>query len=423
MFHILRSVFGKPWLIEPNEAQRLMDAFMPMWEGRVNLSNAPNTSSVDVVMKNGVAILPITGPIMKGDAPCGGAVGTATLTAALSDLLANADITGIVLKIDSPGGTVDGTQTFASAIKAAAKKKPVVAYVDGMMASAAYWIGSSASHIMAGTKTDVIGSIGTMVQWADFSKRYEAAGIKVHEAYATESTDKNRMFRDANATGDYTSIIKDFLDPVNHEFLSAVKANREGKLRGKENVLTGKVYMAKDALRHGLIDSIGTIDQAVALVQNFATNKPQTSNFKLKSMTLKEKYPNLATAAQMPEGAEALENGSVEVTAEELSRLEQSLADSAAAAQDLVTVTESNVDLQSQLFSANEQMEQLATAQEQIAQRDATIQQLQNQLAEIGAQTDPPQQTATDADPKVSASAPARKYAHQQYAENLLNSI
>lgn len=219
--------------------------------------------------KNGVYVLPVNGPLMKNencDSP-----GTSNMLASMQQAMADPNVEAIVLQIDSPGGTVDGTKVFADAIKASSK--PVVAYVDGMMASAAMWIGSSASMIIASTATDIVGSIGTMMQWADFTEAYKQKGIKVHTATATQSTDKNRLIADATATGNYTELAKQLLDPVNEQFTAAIKTNRAGKLSENENVLTGKTYMAKDAIKHGLVDKIGTLDMAIKTAKNLAATK------------------------------------------------------------------------------------------------------------------------------------------------------
>src|SRR4051812_49200179 len=79
----------------------------------------------------------IFGAVMKYDY-CG-AAGTQSMMRALEQANDNPSISAIILQIDSPGGAVDGTQQFADAIKNS--KKPVVAYINGTMCSAAMWLG------------------------------------------------------------------------------------------------------------------------------------------------------------------------------------------------------------------------------------------------------------------------------------------
>jgi ClpP class serine protease len=146
--------------------------------------------SIEDAVNNGIAVINMQGAVMKYDY-CG-APGTQSMMKALQQANDNPSVSAIVLQIDSPGGSVDGTQQFANAVKNSAK--PVVAYINGMMCSAAMWIGSAASQRIASSNTDVIGSIGTMASWNDFSGYMEKLGIKRHEVYATDSTHKNNRF-------------------------------------------------------------------------------------------------------------------------------------------------------------------------------------------------------------------------------------
>lgn len=225
---------------------------------------------------NGVAVINLRGAVMKYDY-CG-APGTQTLMQALDKANANPSISGIVLQIDSPGGSVDGTQQFANAIKNSAK--PVVAYVNGMMASAAMWIGSAASQRIASSNTDVIGSIGTMASWRDFKGYYEEMGIKTHEVYASDSTHKNLQFREANGNNaegkiNYEPLIKSWLDPFNSEFTGAIKEN----LPNVDNtVLNGSIYIGADAKKKGLIDKIGSFESAVKAALQLGKQKQQIQN-------------------------------------------------------------------------------------------------------------------------------------------------
>jgi signal peptide peptidase SppA len=242
----------------------------------------------------------MSGPLQKNDQFCG-PIGTSTISKWIQEAEANVNIDGIILKVDSPGGTVDGTEDLARTIRNT--KKPVVAYVDGLMASAAYWIGSSADEVIANGKTAMIGSIGTMIKLADIQPVLEKAGIKFHEIYATKSTDKNRAFNEALKDGKYTSLIDEILDPLNEVFLSAVQKNRSGKLSTKKNVLTGKVYMAEDAKKHGLIDKIGSMDDAIKSIRVLTKNKNKAR------MSNTSKFAALSSLLGLGNGFESTEDG------------------------------------------------------------------------------------------------------------------
>jgi protease-4 len=147
----------------------------------------------------------------------------------------------------------------------------VVAFTDGIMASAAYWIGCSASKIYASHKTVEVGSIGTAISFFDDSAWMEKQGFKDVYINADTSPDKNQDY--FKALGGDTSAIKlNILNPTNDIFMNAVKENRGDKLKltnikidgvTYQEPLTGKMYLAESAIENGLIDEIGTLQDAI----------------------------------------------------------------------------------------------------------------------------------------------------------------
>lgn len=208
-----------------------------------------------------VQVISLSGPLMQKDY-CG-APGMITMQQALRAANADPGVKSILLYNDSPGGSVAGTGNLAAEVKNS--PKPVVSFVNKVMASANYWIGSSAREIIAdnevGGYNTLIGSIGTM---AVFSSPAEGADAKekLVKVYATKSSRKGKYMDDI-MSGDHARLVAE-LDAVNEHFHSAVKVNRAGKLKlEEENVLEGDVYNVKDALKWGLIDKTGSFEYAV----------------------------------------------------------------------------------------------------------------------------------------------------------------
>ena len=285
-FDLINNILKKPWAIDPSYVEGITPFLISLLDGRPmnweRISSAmpyaidarsSSPSNINAAAPGSIAVISMSGPLMKNDQYCG-PVGTATINQWIKDADANVNIDGIILKVDSPGGTVDGTEEMARTIQGT--KKPIVTYVDGLAASAAYWIGSSSDEVIANGKTAMIGSIGTMMKFGDIQPVLEKAGIKFHEIYASKSIDKNKAFRDATKDGNYTSLINEILDPLNEVFLSSVQKNRLGKLSDKENVLTGKTYIATEAKKYGLIDKIGSMDDAIKSIRVMADNKNKT---------------------------------------------------------------------------------------------------------------------------------------------------
>jgi protease IV len=270
---ILKSV----WAIEPRAAianGTLLSIILNHQQNELQIEESPKISAVS---KNGykydnlesapsgsAAIIPIVGELMKYDQLCG-PVGTKTIGKWIVEADQHPKINAIVLNIDSPGGTVDGTETLENIIKAT--KKPIVAFIDGMMCSAALWVGSAADIIIASTPHDEIGSIGVMVSFADVQPYYEKMGIKFHTIRAEQSKEKNEVFYQALA-GNYDKIKKEMLNPLADAFIETIRTNRPGTTKEQ---YTGKVFFAKDVLG-SLVDGIGNLDYAVnyalSLIEN-----------------------------------------------------------------------------------------------------------------------------------------------------------
>lgn len=214
-----------------------------------------------------IAMIPITGPIMKYDGACN-EPGSMTLSTWVQQADNAPNISGILLYCDTPGGQVDGTQTLVDAI--AACSKTTVAYVhDGMMCSAGYWMASSCDHIFASQATDVIGSIGVLTSFYDFRESLKSMGIAYHEVYAPQSTDKNIEYRQALA-GDYAPLERD-LSFLAEQFIASVRRNRGAKLNTSlSNPFTGKTYFAREALSIGLIDGICSLEHAILVASGEA---------------------------------------------------------------------------------------------------------------------------------------------------------
>jgi signal peptide peptidase SppA len=136
---------------------------------------------------DGVALLPIEGVIAKRMnlfSQISGGASTQLVARNLRDALADPAVHSVILMIDSPGGSVDGTQALASEVFAARSVKPIVTLASGVMASAAYWIGSAAQGSYIADVTTNVGSIGVVASHVDISQAETARGVKTTEIVA-----------------------------------------------------------------------------------------------------------------------------------------------------------------------------------------------------------------------------------------------
>jgi protease-4 len=185
-------------------------------------------------------------------------------------------VKGHLLYIDSPGGAVDGTPEFGQVI--ASLEKPVVAYVDGMAASAAYWIASQADYIVANLNNITeVGSIGTLCMLVNQSEWLKKEGIKLEIMRAEKSKDKARINAYEEWPEDELADLQEDLNEINELFISAVNRGRGNKLQtGSEDIFTGKMYKKDKALELGMIDKIGSMEDAISAVRNISLNRKTT---------------------------------------------------------------------------------------------------------------------------------------------------
>jgi signal peptide peptidase SppA len=377
--HILASVIGKVWMIEQNYVQSQIPFLANLLDGKTAqlidektfsekrealrpfvIGAGPVAGKGGLALSNAapgsIAVINLTGALMKQDQWCG-PEGTATIAGYIKEADANPNISAIILNIDSPGGTVDGTETLANTVKAATK--PVVAFVDGMAASAAYWIASACSEIIASSNTDIIGSIGTQISFLDILPSLESRGIKFHEIQADESFNKNVEFREA-LKGNYKPLKENLLNPTNKVFVAAVTKNREGKLDMEaSDVLSGAIYLPKQAIKVGLIDHIGDFNFAVTRATELSRENISSKEHTMK-ITVKGTWNAIKNILGI--SAEVTEDTQHDLTAEQLQTMNEKIASATELEQQIGTLNTEKTELQQEISRLKTENEQLKKA-------------------------------------------------------------
>lgn len=223
------------------------------------ISDYGEYSAPEDAPENSIAVITINGAITKHDQSCGPS-GMITKGNLLQRCFNNSNIKGIVLNIDSGGGEGYAMLGFNSVMQK--KNKPVVAFANDLVASAAYGIASGCDKIIANSELCEIGSVGTYMTIVDMKDYYERQGIKIMDVYATDSSEKNKEFKEA-ISGNPEPLRK-ICDQFNEAFINSVKVNR-GTALSEDNKewSKGKIYFAKEALQVGLIDAIDSFDNVL----------------------------------------------------------------------------------------------------------------------------------------------------------------
>lgn len=210
-------------------------------------------------VENGVAVISIRGVIVREcsalDAWYFGLCSSSRISEAIKAAEADPSIAGILLDIDSPGGECCGTPECADVV--AACRKPVASWSGGLMASAAYYIGSHARYVTA-AKSANVGSIGVICTTYDLSAYYARIGIKP-EVF-TDSPLKGTGHPDKPMTDDQRAYLQASVDQIGVSFRAAISA----RMPAKPEAMQGQCFIGAPAVAAGLIHEITTRDGAVA---------------------------------------------------------------------------------------------------------------------------------------------------------------
>ncbi len=180
-------------------------------------------------------------------------------------------IKGIVFRVESPGGGVVASQEIYEAVrKVRDKGKPVVVSMGSVAASGGYYVSCGGSRIVANRGT-LTGSIGVIMEFIHFNKLMDKIGIDA-------TTVKTGKLKDAGSpkrspTEEDKKYFKAITNDVYEQFIRVVIEERE---LSRDTVLAladGRVFTGEQALRVGLIDTLGTYEDAVSIAAGLARIK------------------------------------------------------------------------------------------------------------------------------------------------------
>lgn len=232
-----------------------------------------------------IAVLPLYGVVtqranMVDDISGPGCTSTQQFSAALRQLLADSSVGQILIDIDSPGGSVYGVSELAHEIIQARAQKPVIAIANSLAASAAYWIGCSASEFYV-TPGGEVGSIGVWQAHFDYSKALEEDGIKPTlisaGKYKVEGNPYVPLDEQAQA------FMQSRVDDYYNAFIEAVSVGRGASIQDVQTSMgEGRILGAQAALAQNMVDGIATFDEVIAKMQANVRGNTLSNQSKLK---------------------------------------------------------------------------------------------------------------------------------------------
>ena len=263
------------WLITSDAFRLMLEAAARLNPGTpqaVDPKNEPDyrdgwdhPSDDKIIVRNGVAVIPITGPIFRYASLftyfCN-ATSVDRLARNLTAALEDARVSSIMFEINSPGGEVTGINEFAQMVYRARSRKPISARVGGYGCSAAYWIASMCGDIVV-DKTAQVGSIGVMAVYIDDRKALEMEGLSEIEFISSQSPYKNSPpYSDEGRRR-----IQKRIDALATVFVEAVAVGRGVTVKTVlENFGQGDVFVGRAAVEAGLADRLGSFEESISLL-------------------------------------------------------------------------------------------------------------------------------------------------------------
>jgi signal peptide peptidase SppA len=219
------------------------------------------------VTSSGVAVLSISGVMMKHVGSLEDGTSTVRVRRHLRAAARDPQISGVMIVVDSPGGSVAGTRDLAEDIAAVARIKPVHVYVDGMCCSAAMWASSQASVISAGPDA-IVGSIGTYMPVYDFSGWAKQEGIAVY--LVKEGEFKGAGTPGTEITDEQLAEWKRTITSLNAQFVGQIATGLRISSKRAKELNDGRVHVGEEAKAMGLVTYVENIDAAMNRMEDAA---------------------------------------------------------------------------------------------------------------------------------------------------------
>ncbi len=232
----------------------------------------------------GVGIIQICGPLVqRGYRSWFGSVpGYDQIVAAFAALANDASIDAILLQIDSPGGEVAGCFEAVRRMRGIrdAAGKPVVAFADELIASAAYAIASVADAGILAPSRGEVGSIGCVAVHATFSRMYVDAGVDV--SVFRSGKRKAEGLSCEPLTEEARQAFQASVDAVGQDFAAMVAAAR-GLDASRVLGLEGAILSAAEAVKAGIADRVGSLEDAVKAAMGAAKQRQKERNMAIEN--------------------------------------------------------------------------------------------------------------------------------------------
>jgi protease-4 len=176
-------------------------------------------------------------------------------------------IKAIVLRVDSPGGGVAPSQEIYEEVKKAVEEKSVVVSMGSVAASGGYYVSAPADLIVANPGT-LTGSIGAIMEIPNVEGLMDKIGVKTETIKSGKNKDMASIFRKMGS--EQKLILQTALDDIHNQFIEAVSEGRNMPIKDVRKLADGRIFTGRQALKAGLVDELGTFEDAIYAAADLA---------------------------------------------------------------------------------------------------------------------------------------------------------
>lgn len=309
-----------PWAILPEKLMEIRDIYLAHAKGqKIDLKEVEakihkplENEQARIEITDSVAVIPIHGVLSKRMnmlSDISGGASTELIGQDLRQAIKDPEVKEILLDIDSPGGTVDGTAELATMIFEARDKKPITAFTDGDMTSAAYWIGAASSRVVISGDTTHVGSIGVIATHVDVSESEKQMGVKTTEITAGKFKNFGSRHEPLSKEG-----VEYFQEKV--DYLYSVFVGEIAKFRGVsedqvlKNMADAKIFIGRQAIEAGLVDEVQSREKLIGELSTREENIMLGKDVKaITSVQLIAENPDLYNEIKAAGRTEGIEEG------------------------------------------------------------------------------------------------------------------
>jgi protease-4 len=242
------------------------------------LEYAQNTATTSKISEGSdeIAIIYAQGEIQSGEGDVN-IIGEGSMRRSLQEARKNEDVKAVVLRIDSPGGNALTSDLIWREIELTKKVKPVVVSMGNYAASGGYYIACNASKIFAENNT-ITGSIGVFGVLPNFTSLATKIGIHTEQVKTHENAADYSPFVPLDEK--FKAVTLESVEHIYKTFVTHVATGRKMTFAQVDSIAQGRVWTGTDALKIGLVDKIGGLDDAIKEAAILAKTKDySTQNY------------------------------------------------------------------------------------------------------------------------------------------------